>query len=743
MKSRISSTIAVLALALAFSSCEKERVQPSYDSDSGAVRIVPEIASAYTRSNPATEGKETEFNSGDMIALLCGKRHVTFKLTGKGWTPTDNYYLRWGNAPVTYSAFYPATETSTAMGNFDLQSSQRTAERMAASDYMTCTVENAVKSEDGTLKLRMERQMAQVCLTLSGIESGSRVQGFRIWTSTGFTEGKPNQDRMYVSPYTTAPEGGSVGTDGTKYTAITVPGEADATKVFISFNYKGREIKVNGVPETRAGFRYEMDLNVSGSIVSIGVPSVEPWEDGAGVIPGGDASVVPLTPFFVKPVKSGKGDGSSWENAFGMEEFIGFVKQKDGSQAESDANAENADDRDFYFTGGTYPFSIAKIEYSKYPSRVKFRVNGGYSPDSEGTDISDRDTDAYETVFDGSAAPATLTLGNQAEPSFNGITFSDITSVDKQGCIYVAAGGGDSRVNFTDCKFRKCTGTGSGTNAQTPVLMVKKGMAKLDNVIFEECRAENGVRGLIRLGDDKSRVYLNGCRFTGCTWGGNGFGLLVHVGSYGSIFCMHNVIFSGNDPNCSVQGVVNGAGGMLMASSTIVASNGKPAIRCESVPGAVIVNNIILQEQDQRAIDMSASGRKLTSEGGNIIIGSTNGDGFTASSSDDTYADIAAASALELSSNTADGHTFYLTDGIWNGTTSFTKLTKEQVREAIRPYGNARMGKVTDQTGAVVYDGEKAGEDFLGWLDSIDAFDTDCYGNVRTGGFWPGAYQGR
>lgn len=743
MKSRISATIAVLALALAFSSCEKERVQPSYGSDERAVRIAPEIASAYTKSNPATEGKETEFNAGDMIALLCGNRHVTFRLTDDGWTPTDNYYLRWGSSPVNYSAFYPATETSTSIGNFDLKSSQRTAANMAASDYMTCTVENAVKSGDGTLSLRMERQMAQVCMTLAGIESGFRVQGFRIWTSTGFTEGKPNQDRMYVSPYTTVPEGVSTGTNGTKYTAIIVPGEADAAKVFISFNYRGREITVNGVPETRAGFRYEMDIDVSGSIVSIGAPSVEPWKDGTGVIPGGDASVVPLTPFFVKPVKSGKGDGSSWENAFGMEEFIGFVKQKDGSQAESDANAENADDRDFYFAGGTYPFSTAKIEYSKYPSRVKFRINGGYSPDSGGTDISNRDTDAYETIFDGSAAPATLTLGNQAEPSFNGITFANITCVDKQGCIYVAAGGGDSRVDFTDCKFRKCTGTGSGTNAQTPVLMIQKGMARLNGVIFDGCRAENGVRGLIRLAHNQSRVYLNGCRFTDCTWGGNGFGLLAHLNGNGSSLCMHNVTFTGNDPGCGAQGVVNGAGGMLIASSTIAASNGKPAIRCESVPGAVIVNNIILQEQDQRAIDMSTSGRKLTSAGGNIIIGSINGEGFTGSTSDDMYADCAAASALEFSSHTADGHTFYLTDGIWNGTTSFTKLTKEQVREAIRSYSNSSTGKITDQTGAEVYDGEKAGEDFLGWLDSIDAFDTDCYGNARTGGFWPGAYQGR
>ena len=158
MKSGKSIIMAVLAAMLAFSSCEKEKVQLSHDSDERAVRIVPEIASPYTtKSNPVTQGKETEFNDGDMIALLCGNRHVTFKLTSKGWIPTDNYYLRWGKAPVTYSAFYPATETSMSIGNFELQSSQRTADRLAAADYMTCTVEDAVKTSDGSLRLKMER----------------------------------------------------------------------------------------------------------------------------------------------------------------------------------------------------------------------------------------------------------------------------------------------------------------------------------------------------------------------------------------------------------------------------------------------------------------------------------------------------------------------------------------------------------------------------------------------------------
>ena len=728
MKSGISKIMAVLATMLAFSSCEKEKELLSFGSDDRAIRIIPEIASPYTKSNPITDGKETEFNKGDMIALLCNDGHVTYKLTDKGWQTTDNYYLRWGSAPVSYSAFYPATEKSTTFGNFELQSSQRTADRLAAADYMTCTVSDAVKTNDGSLRLKMERQMAKVSFTLSGIEGSARVQGFRVWTSTGFTEGQPNSDRMYISPYIAAAEGTVSGQNGTTYTAIVVPSEADASKVFVTFNYNGKDITLTGVPELKKGFRYDMNINIAGTIISIDSPSVAPWDEGTIVIPGGDTEIVPLLPYFVKPVVSGNGDGLSWENAMGMADFLKMIRQKNGTQAESDENADNVDDRDFYFIGGTYSVEDIKVEYSGYGSRVKFRVHGGYDPASKGTDVSSRNA---ETVFDGSGSKRFLTLGNQTEPTFDGITFANLKS-NGEGCILLAAGGsGDARVNFTNCTFRKCTGSGG----QNPILMVRKGFAKLNNVTFDGCRAEGGVRGLIRLAQKESRVYLNACTFINNTFGGGGFGLLVHLNDFGGNVCLHNVTFAGNDNGCGATGVVNGTGGMLIASSTIVASNGNPAIRCESNPnsGSRLVNSLIIQEQDKTAIDMSSSGRKLKSLGGNVVVGNINVNGqYEASSNDDAFANRAAAAALKLEWNYGSRH--YL----WNGTTTFTKFSLEQLRSAIKSYSNANTGKLYAGS-TEVYDGSKAGEDFLKWLDSINAF--GIYGNSSA--VWPGAYQSK
>ena len=730
MKSGKSIIMAVLAAMLAFSSCEKEKVQLSHDSDERAVRIVPEIASPYTtKSNPVTQGKETEFNDGDMIALLCGNRHVTFKLTSKGWVPTDNYYLRWGKAPVTYSAFYPATETSMSMGNFDLPSSQRTFDRLAASDYMTCTVENAVKSKDGTLNLKMERQMAQVCLTLSGIEEGARVQGFRIWTSTGLFDGKPNADRMYVSPYSTVPEGASVGTNGTKYTAIIVPGAADASKVFVTFNYKGKDITLTGVHEFKNGFRYDMNINIAGTIISIGSPSVTPWDEGTAVIPGGDAEKVPLLPYFVKPVVSGTGDGLSWENAMGMAEFLKMIKQKNGTQAESDENADNVDDRDFYFIGGTYSVENIKVEYSKYGSRVNFRVHGGYDPASKGKDVSNRNA---ETVFDGSGSKRFLTLGNQTELTFDGITFANLKG-NGEGCIMLAAGGsGDARGNFTNCKFKSCV---SDAVNQIPVILVYKGMVRLDNVLFDGCRAGKDTRGLIRSANNMSRVYMNACRFVNNTFSG-GFGQLVHVND--GMACLYNVTFAHNDVGAGTNGIVNAGGGILVACSTLSAANRGAVVRCESYPkyGSMLVNNLLIQENGQKAVDMPNSGKALKSLGGNVLIGAVNaGNGQFVSSSKDQTIDKANASALDLSWDEASMK--YL----WKGTTSFAKLSETDVRAAIKSCSNTINGKVMADK-EEVYDYAKVGEDFLGWLDSIGAFDKDGYGNQRGTAWWPGSYQG-
>lgn len=432
---------------------------------------------------------------------------------------------------------------------------------------------------------------------------------------------------------------------------------------------------------------------------------------------------------FVKENAAGGKDGSSWENAFNITEFLDYIKQNEN---DSNNNAIKLEGRNFYFAGGNYAVTERKIEFSGYPRRVKFNVFGGYDPASTGTDVSKRDVSLYETIFDGNGTNRLFTLGNQTEPTFDGITFANLKG-SGEGCIMLAAGGsGDARGNFTNCKFKSCV---SDAVNQIPVLLVYKGLLRLDNVLFDGCRAGKDARGLIRSANNMSRVYMNACRFVNNTFSG-GFGQLVHVND--GMACLYNVTFAHNDVGAGTNGVVNGGGGMLVACSTLSAANWGAVVRCESDPkyGSMLVNNLLIQEREQKAVDMPNSGKALKSLGGNVLIGAVNGNGqFVPLSNDQTIANVASASELGLSWE--DNSVKYL----WNGTTSFTKLSDAEVRAAIKSCSNTKCGKVMAGD-KEVYDFAKIGEDFLGWLDSINAFDKDGYGNQRGTAWWPGSYQG-
>lgn len=431
---------------------------------------------------------------------------------------------------------------------------------------------------------------------------------------------------------------------------------------------------------------------------------------------------------FVKADADGTKDGSSWENAFSITQFLDFIKQNEN---DSDNNAIKLEGRNFYLAGGNYAVTNRKIEFSGYPRLVKFNVFGGYDPASTGTDVSKRDVATYETVFDGNGTNRFLTLGNQTEPTFDGITFANLKG-SGEGCIMLAAGGsGDARGNFTNCKFKSCVSDAAG---QIPVILVYKGMVRLDNVLFDGCRAGKDARGLIRSANNMSRVYMNACRFVNNTFSG-GFGQLVHVND--GMACLYNVTFAHNDVGAGTNGVVNGGGGMLVACSTLSAANWGAVVRCESDPkyGSMLVNNLLIQENGQKAVDMPNSGKALKSLGGNVLIGAVNGNGqFVPLSNDQTIAK-ADASVLDLSWDEASMK--YL----WNGTTSFTKLSETDVRAAIKSCSNTKCGKVMAGN-KEVYDFAKIGEDFLGWLDTIGAFDKDGYSNQRGTAWWPGSYQG-
>ena len=253
--------------------CAKEREIPVFASDDRAIRIVPEISAAFTKSVPTgTEQEQTAFNAGDLICLSCEDGSMLYEYSVNGWAPTDNYYLRWGDEPVTYSAYYPATEGGTTAG-FTVPTSQRNIEALKQADYMTCTVENAVRGDNGELRLQFKRQMAKIIISVGEMDADGRVQAMRISSGQGITGTDISSTRIFVNPYTETPASGISGQEGTVYTAIVTPSEEQGNEALATFVYGGKEMTVLGIPRLEAGKEYSLTMDVANSTVSFGIPT--------------------------------------------------------------------------------------------------------------------------------------------------------------------------------------------------------------------------------------------------------------------------------------------------------------------------------------------------------------------------------------------------------------------------------------------------------------------------------------
>ncbi|WP_284515334.1 fimbrillin family protein [Bacteroides sp. AM54-2NS] len=430
---KITKLILAAYLLTSMAACDTDKNIAMYGEDSGAIRIEAAINTAFTRSNPGAAGdQQKQFNEGDEIQLSCEDGYLSYVLSEGKWIPTDNYYLRWGVEPVTYSAFYPVV-SGASTANFTLPTNQQRLENLAKADYMTCTVENATDDGSRILRLGMNRKMAKVIMTLADVGGQGKVQGVKIGSYQGYTNGEVVSGTSLISPFITVPEGGKAGQNGCTYTAIVAPGKAGTTATFVSLNYLGEDLVLPGIPELKPAKCYEFTLKVEGSIISISEPIVSPWD--SGTLPGGDAEELQLAAYYVKEQPAGNATGMDWDNAMGVDALRNLL-QTNGNSDISNANAVKLDGKKIYVAAGSYEMakenSGVKIEYSGYSKQVEITIEGGYDPSSTGTDLTKRDIGKYTTALvrntDSNASATTdgmFCLGNQIN-----ITFEVVLSTD-------------------------------------------------------------------------------------------------------------------------------------------------------------------------------------------------------------------------------------------------------------------------------------------------------------------------
>ena len=681
---KITKLILAAYLLMSMAACDTDKNIAVYGEDSGAIQIEAAINTAFTRSNPGAAGdQQKQFNEGDEIQLSCEDGYLNYVLAGGKWVPTDNYYLRWGAEPVTYSAFYPVVSGASTT-NFTLPTNQQRLENLAKADYMTCTVENATDDGSRILRLGMNRKMAKVIMTLADVGGQGKVQGVKIGSYQGYTNGEVVSGTSLISPFITVPEGGKAGQNGCTYTAIVAPGKAGTTDTFVSLNYLGEDLVLPGIPELKPAKCYEFTLKVEGSIITISEPIVSPWD--SGTLPGGDAEELQLAAYYVKEQPAGNATGMDWDNAMGVDALRNLL-QTNGNSDISNANAVKLDGKKIYVAAGSYEMakenSGVKIEYSGYSKQVEITIEGGYDPSSTGTDLTKRDVRKYTTAFvrnSGSGASATsnslLVLGNQTNIIFDGCTFNGQYGLSDAGsvrAVFVAAGGGDATLHLNNCVIKNFNrGRDGGTDGGAAV-KVSKGRVLLNDVEMVNNKA-TGRGGAITTTAANSFLFMNNCllheNYAPTAWG-----TAIHAGN--GYVCMNNVTVLGTTATGGNSITVNGDAYFMLANTTIVGNSGNPnGVFRAGKNASLVVNSLFAKGAGNRTIYAG----NITSGGYNVYQAADAGWGAVATDTDYSSQTLPAAT---------------LTDGVYQWTVTGTIdefATKQAVIDAVKSF-DATVGQ--------------------------------------------------
>ena len=267
---KITGRLMSLAAAiLALSACsESEDLLSAFHSDPNAVRITAEVGKAsadgFTRSYPlgATEADQKKFNTDDEISVKAdGQDAVTYKFNGSEWIPQDEKFLKWESETMNFTAYYPASYTGGAI----TQPTEYTSEAsLAAADYMSFSSSVNKPTDNNTLTLTMNRQMARVVVEIAGFNdqyAGATVNSLSI---CGIKAYKHTDNKFY---------------------ALIKPCAAQSSETFLSLEVAEGESKtttekLTGIPALTAGNSYSYQLTVGKDKVSVSGITVKDWTGG-------------------------------------------------------------------------------------------------------------------------------------------------------------------------------------------------------------------------------------------------------------------------------------------------------------------------------------------------------------------------------------------------------------------------------------------------------------------------------
>ena len=299
---RYMGAFAVIAMLAACSTDDEQ----SANTAANEVKIAATVGgnSIFTRSNPVgTEAEQQNFNEGDAISVTTEGKTVIYKKTGDVWAPANaGEFLVWTGNAQSFQACYPkkadflSTFNSFSIGYVSVV--QSTIERIAQSDYMTCSkeIKKADIPTDRQLDLNFERQTARIIVKASGF--GDEFDGLSPTLSAVEVYSKlkvPAEDGDSYAPIQTykkeengnnvfyalvSPGAGNNAENFLKLTVTYNDGEGNATQT--------KELYVTGIPALSKAMSYTYDVKIGKDKAIIGSVSVTDWGPGDDIT-GGDA----------------------------------------------------------------------------------------------------------------------------------------------------------------------------------------------------------------------------------------------------------------------------------------------------------------------------------------------------------------------------------------------------------------------------------------------------------------------
>ena len=297
---RYMGAFAVIAMLAACSTDDEQGINTA----ANEVKIAATVGgnSIFTRSNPlGTPEEQNSFNEGDAISVTTEGKTVIYTKNKAGQWANANDYLVWTGNTQTFEACYPEKADESSTNSFSVgyvSNDQSSIEKIAQSDYMTCTrkIEKADIPSDRQLALNFERQTARVIIKASGFgdefkDLSPTLSAVEVYSKLKVPAGESGSYAA-IKTYKKEESGNNV------FYALVSPGDANSTEKFLKLTVtyndgegnptQTKELYVTGIPALDKAMSYTYDVKIGKDKATIGSVSVTDWGPGDDIT-GGDA----------------------------------------------------------------------------------------------------------------------------------------------------------------------------------------------------------------------------------------------------------------------------------------------------------------------------------------------------------------------------------------------------------------------------------------------------------------------